>query len=106
MEENIKGSFFITHSWMYELGLHPTALRIYAVIYGFTEHGQSWYGSCTALAGYAGTTRRNVLRVLSSLEERGLIERIGVKRVGSGRPIVEYKALPPDCECDKMTRSM
>ncbi len=106
MEEIAKENYCITYSWMDKLGLRQTAIRVYAVIYGFTKNGQSWHGSCSTLAEYAGTTRRSIMRALSCLAERGLIERIGVKCVGSGRPIVEYKALRPDGECDELSLPM
>lgn len=91
---------------MSELGLRPAALLIYALIYSFTEHGQTWHGSCQTLSKRVGITRANVMNALSSLTERGLIKRIGERRVGSGRSIVEYTALDPDDECTESIPSM
>ena len=82
------------------------ALLIYALIYSFTEHGQTWHGSCQTLSKRVGITRANVMNALSTLTERGLIKRIGEKRVGSGRSIVEYTAQDPDDKCIESIHSM
>ena len=93
MEENSKENFLITYSWMDDLGLRPAAVRVYAVIYSFTEHGQTWHGSCTTLAKYARSTRCYVNCILEELTERGLIRRVREERKGVSFP--EYVAVRP-----------
>ena len=101
-----KESYFITYSWMPKLGLRGTALAVYAVIYSFTEQGLTWHGSCSTLAERVEVNRTTVMKALSVLEKRGLIKRVGERRSGSGRAIVEYTALKPEGKCNETQHSM
>ena len=97
MEANTKESYFIIYSWMPKLGLRGTALGVYAVIYSFTERGQTWRGSCSTLAERVGATRSNANRALAALVNRGLVKRVREERKGHEFP--EYVALKPEEGC-------
>jgi hypothetical protein len=57
-----------------DLGLSGSMLMTYAVIYSFSQDGESAFsGSVEYIAEWAGITERNVRRHLEGLEERGLI---------------------------------
>lgn len=64
--------------WMvFELHLNYSELRIYALIYGFSQGGQGeFYGSLQYLADWCGLANAsNVQRVLKSLIKKGLIRK-------------------------------
>ena len=66
------------HGWMItRLGLSGTDLLIYAIIYGFSQDGNSlFFGSRTYLKEWTGTSLSSVSRSLKTLIERGLIEQV------------------------------
>ena len=68
-------NFFVVHGWMINrLGLKGNELRIYAIIYGFSQaDGQKFNGSLQYLADWTSSTRQSVLRCLQSLEAKGLL---------------------------------
>ncbi len=68
-------NFFVVHGWMINrLGLKGNELRIYAIIYGFSQaDGQKFKGSLQYLADWTSSTRPSVLRCLQSLVEKGLL---------------------------------
>ena len=62
--------------WMIkDLGLSSRELLVYAIIYGFSQDGESWFtGSLDYLASWLNITdRSNVLRTLNSLVKKNLI---------------------------------
>ena len=89
---------------MPKLGLRGTALAVYAVIYSFTEKGQTWRGSCSTLAERVGSTRGNVNEVLASLVKRGLIKRTDGDRSESSNAFPEYAALVPETDSGPVMR--
>lgn len=65
-----------------ELGLKGSELVAYALIYGFSQDGESWFtGSAQYVADWCGIARRNAIDVLQKLTEKGLVEKV---RTGRG----------------------
>lgn len=65
-----------------ELGLKGSELVAYALIYGFSQDGESWFtGSAKYVADWCGIARRNALGVLQKLTDKGLVEKV---RTGRG----------------------
>ena len=65
-----------------ELGLKGSELVAYALIYGFSQDGESWFtGSAQYVADWCGIARRNAIDVLQKLTEKGLVEKA---RTGRG----------------------
>ena len=59
-----------------KLDLKGSELIISALIYGFSQDGESWFtGSTEYICHWTGTEKKNVLRVLKSLVERDIIEK-------------------------------
>ena len=64
-----------------ELGLKGSELVAYALIYGFSQDGESWFtGSAQYVADWCGIARRNAIDVLRRLTEKGLVEKVGTGR--------------------------
>lgn len=65
-----------------ELGLKGSELVAYALIYGFSQDGESWFtGSAQYVADWCGIARRNAVGVLQRLTDKGLVEKA---RTGRG----------------------
>ena len=63
--------------WMTELGLKPTELIVYSIIYGFSQDKESYFhGSISYLTQWTGTTNECVIYTLKSLVEKGLLKKI------------------------------
>ena len=75
-----------------ELHLSGNALIIYAVIYGFSQDGDSWFtGSRSYLAAWCQASKSTVSRNLEALCADGLIERR--EHVTAGVLLVDYRAV-------------
>lgn len=87
------GTYVNIQSFMVnELHLSGNALIIYAVIYGFSQDGKSWFtGSRSYLAAWCQASKSTVSRNLESLCSDGLIERR--ERVESGVMLVDYRVV-------------
>ena len=86
--------------WMLSLDLDVYETIILAVIYGFSQDGDSTFsGSQNYLARKAKCTRRKVAMVLPKLVEMGLV--IKIDRDVRGIHLCEYKVSPvfTGCEC-------
>ena len=71
-----KDSIYIAGWMINKLDLKGSELLIYAIIYGFSQDGESMFtASSQYLADWTNTTKRSVFNVLKSLTERGLIIR-------------------------------
>nr|DAQ41461.1 MAG TPA: chromosome replication initiation protein [Caudoviricetes sp.] len=58
------------------LDLKGSELIITALIYGYSQDGNSWFmGKTEYIADWAGITDKNVLRSLKSLTEKGILEK-------------------------------
>lgn len=68
-------SYITIQGWMInELGLKGNDLMIYAIIYGFSQDGESKFtGSLQYLADWCGATKQGVQKNLKHLEELGYI---------------------------------
>lgn len=79
--------------WMLDLGLNTRELLTFAIIYGFSQDGESCFsGSLSYLALWLNVSRRdNVMRYLKSLEEKGLI--IKEKKTNSRNTWCEYRTV-------------
>ena len=56
------------------LDLKGSELIITALIYGYSQDGNSWFmGKTEYIAEWAGITDKNVLRSLKSLTEKGIL---------------------------------
>jgi len=93
----------IIPGWMvFELKLNYSELRVYALIYGFSQGGQGeFYGSLQYLADWCGiSSRKNVTRVLRSLcAKKLLVKRKDKALTNNGRvqTVVHYQARIPEC---------
>lgn len=87
------GTYVNIQSFMVnELHLSGNALIIYAVIYGFSQDGDSWFtGSRSYLAAWCQASKSTVSRNLETLCADGLIERR--EHVKAGVLLVEYRAV-------------
>lgn len=73
-----------------ELGLKGNELLAYALIYGFSQDGESWFtGSAKYIAEWLNIDRRNVLAVLQRLVEKGLL--VKNERTVNGVRLCDYK---------------
>ena len=86
-------NFFVVHGWMInQLGLSGRELQAYAIIYGFSQADeQKFRGSLQYLADWLGSSRRNVLRWVQALEEKGLLEKTDVYT--NGVKTCEYRCI-------------
>lgn len=78
------GSYITIQSWMVnDLKLKGNELLAYAVIFGFSQDGETYFdGSLRYLADWTNSTRQGVSKVLKSLVEKGLIEKKDTHRNG------------------------
>ena len=91
MNNTIKDdNYIIIHGWMInKLNLSGNNLKVYAIIYGFTQDDNQWFrGSREYLAAWCNCTVRGVQKNLNYLVENNLI----LKRESSGyNQPCEYK---------------
>lgn len=75
MKEN---NYIVIQGWMRkELGLSGNELLAYALIYGFSQDGESTFrGSLSYVAEWLGCSKQTAITTLRKLVEKGLIERI------------------------------
>ena len=78
MSRVMRDSYITIQGFMVsELGLSGASLIIYAVIYGFSQDGESCFqGSRQYLANWCGCSISGVKKCLRQLQEAGLIEQI------------------------------
>ena len=70
-------NFYTVFYWMIsELHLKGAELPVFAIIYSFSQDGQSCFsGSLKYIAEFTGTSRRNVTRVINKLIEKSFVIR-------------------------------
>lgn len=85
-------SFYQVSGWMVnDLGLKGVDLKVYAIIYGFSQDGKSWFeGSIAYLQGFTNTSKSTVMRSLQRLVDRDLVRK--KERLENGQKFVTYKA--------------
>lgn len=75
-----------------DLKLSGNELIVYAVIYGFSQDGKSWFsGSRAYLAHWCQVSKRTVSTNLNKLVKKGLIEKRS--RVENGVTFADYRAV-------------
>lgn len=69
--------FYAIYDWMIaDLGLTGRELQVYAIIYKFTQGGETEFdGSLTYMAEWLGTSKHTVINVLKSLINKGLLKK-------------------------------
>lgn len=89
-------NYFTVHGWMItRLKLKGTALTVYAVLYGFSQDGESEFrGTLDYIAEFAGISRPTVKRTLKELNEQGLVKKVE-------RNMVDGTANGWVCECNR-----
>lgn len=78
MSEIKNENYYIVHGWMInELKLKGVALQLYAIIYGFSQDGETEFsGRIKYLCDFTGAGRTTVINTLKSLVEDGHIKKI------------------------------
>ena len=75
-----------------DLKLKGNELLAYALIYGFSQDGETWFtGSSKYISEWLNIDRRNVLAVLQKLVEKGLL--IKNEKIINGVKLCDYKAV-------------
>ena len=95
-ERRIKDeNYYQVQGWMLNrLGLKGTALNVYAIIYAFSQDGESWFsGSLKYLSDFTNATTRTIISTLKDLTEKGYL----VKRenLEEGVKFCSYRAVSP-----------
>ena len=82
------------YDWMLELGLKPSEILAFAVIYSFWKKDGGWFqGSASYLGTRMGVKKKdNVIRALSSLVKNGILEKR--ERWENGQKLCDYKPSP------------
>lgn len=88
------GNFITIQGWMInELGLRGNELMCYALIYGFSQDGESSFkGGRKYIANLLGASLPTVDKVLDNLKEKGFISRIS--QIVNGVTFISYKCIP------------
>ena len=89
-------NYYQISGWMVtQLGLNGRELHVYAIIYGFTQDGETEFnGSLKYIMEWLGTSSfATVLRALNSLQEKGLITKRQVDNKGATSNF--YRAVLP-----------
>lgn len=86
-------NFFVVHGWMLKrLNLKGNDLIIFAIIYGFSQDGESEFkGSIKYLCEFANISRSTAMRSLKFLEEQNLIIKTTIEPM-QGIKFNNYKA--------------
>nr|DAE20250.1 MAG TPA: replisome organizer protein [Ackermannviridae sp. ctQad106] len=78
------------------LNLTGNALLVYACVFGFSQAGEWYTGTAAYLADWCGCSKRAIFQQLSTLTERGLLEK-RTRDVG-GVTFCDYRAVEPGQE--------
>ena len=75
--------YIVIQEWMKDLGLNPSELLVFALVFGFCQDGESdFHGSTSYVADWCGVRREAAARILQQLVDRGLL----VKTTNPGYP--------------------
>ncbi|MBR6873065.1 MAG: conserved phage C-terminal domain-containing protein [Ruminococcus sp.] len=87
-------NYFQISGWMINrLGLKGTLLKIFAIIYGFSQDGESRFaGSLQYLMDFTGASRRTVIYSLKELTEKGYLIKHETEK--NGIKFNEYEIAP------------
>jgi hypothetical protein len=101
-------NYFTVFGWMTaknRLALSGAKLKVYAIIYGFTQDGtQECEASIDYIAEFSGTNHRTVTRVLAELVADGLI--IATNKNGATGKVNSYRADRSILDFDNPTRDL
>ena len=91
----MKSGYIVIQEWMLDLELSASEMMAYAVIYGFSQDGESCFtGSQKHLARWMRCSERTVRYALAALVEKGVVEKIEMEVNGINLPM--YRAVV-DC---------
>lgn len=93
-----EGTYITIQSWMVnKLGISGNELICYAIIFGFSQDGESEFkGSQGYIASCLNMTRENARKVLERLTDKGLISKR--EEIISGVKFCRYSAIVPTME--------
>lgn len=102
MEKVNDENFICIQGWMINnLKLKGNELLVYAIIYGFSQDGESRFtGSLQYLADWTNSSKQGVMKNLKSLTEKGYIEKID--RTINGVKFCEYHTTELDGVLNKV----
>lgn len=84
-----------------DLELKGNELLVYAIVYGFSQDGESYFtGSIQYLADWTNSTRQGVIKVLKNLTEKGLL-----KKFETGKQTYAYQASKQSSLVNKVNQS-
>lgn len=85
-------NYYQVSGWMItRLGLKGVDLKLYAIIYGFTQDGKSSFdGSLAYLQAFTNASKSTVMRALQRLVDGGLV--LKTERLENSQKFVSYKA--------------
>lgn len=88
-------NYYQVSGWMINrLGLKGTELQVFAIIYGFSQDGESWFGGSLAyLEEWTGVSKPTVIKALKELVDKQFIEKD--TNVVNGVTFNRYKANLP-----------
>lgn len=92
-------NFYVVHGWMLnKLHLKGAELNVYAIIYGFTQDGETEFtGSRRYLSEFTGLTTKTIDNTLQALVEKGLItkktDKINGVIFNSYRAVVNFEGV-------------
>lgn len=91
-------NYYQISGWMInKLGLSGRELHAYAIIYGFTQDGETEFnGSLNYIAEWLGSTRVTAINVIKSLIEKNLVSKTQIIR--NGVKINYYKTIVPNVD--------
>ena len=90
-------NYIVIQGWMRSrLNLTGNALLVYACVFGFSQAGEWYTGTAAYLADWCGCSKRAIFQQLSTLTERGLLEK-RTRDVG-GVTFCDYRAVEPGQE--------
>ncbi|MBQ7349074.1 MAG: hypothetical protein IJW47_03675 [Clostridia bacterium] len=71
-------NYFVVHGWMRtKLNLKGNYLTIYALVYGFSQDGESEFrGSLDYIKEFTGGSDSTIIRILKNLENEGLVKKV------------------------------
>lgn len=97
-----KYGYIVIQEWMLDLGLKPSALIAYAIIFGFSQNGKGRFtGGADYIAEKLGESLCTAKRDLIELRRRGLIKKYA-NRTENGQWACAYAAVT---EAQKDTRT-
>ena len=88
-------NYYQVSGWMLNrLQLKGTALDVFAIIYGFSQDGESFYtGSIQYLSDFTNTSKPTIIKALKELVEKGVV--IKIENEMNGVKFCKYKANLP-----------